>query len=80
MTTDELTIDPELDRRSAALRAVAETVPDAPDVVAFAPPTGRRRRRRALVAAGCGLVAVPLAAFMYGRQTGEFVRELPPPG
>lgn len=81
MTTDELTIDPELDRRlRRTLQAVADTVPDAPDVVAFAPPTRRRGRRRALVAAGCGLVAVPLAAFMYGRLTGEYVQELPPPG
>jgi hypothetical protein len=81
MTTDELTVDPELDGRlRRTLQAVAATVPDAPDVVAFAPANRRRGRRRVLVVAGCGLAAVPLAAFMYGRLTSEYVQELPPPG
>src|SRR5918994_7814245 len=81
MTTDELTIDPELDRRlRRTLHAVAETVEDPPDVVAFPPPTRRRRRSKAVVAAGCGLAGIPLAAFMYGRLTSEYVQELPPPG
>ncbi len=39
MTTDELTVDPELDRRlRRTLRAVAETVEDAPDVAASSSP------------------------------------------
>ena len=84
MTTDEITIDAELDRRlRRTLHAVAETVTDGTD--AGSPPpfsalTARRRRRHALVAAGCGLAAVPLAAFMYGRLSSEYVQELPPPG
>jgi hypothetical protein len=80
MTIDELTIDPELDRRlRRTLHAVAETVTEAPDL---APPTTgvRRKRRRVVVAAGVGIAAVPLAAFMYGRLTSEYVQQLPPPG
>ena len=81
MTTDELTFDPELDRLlRRTLRAVAETVPDSPTVAAFVPRTRRGRGRRTLVLAGSGLAAVPLAAFMYGRLTSEYVQELPPPG
>ena len=81
MTTDQLTIDPELERRlRSTLRAIAETVPDAGDVVEFQPRARRPRGRRALVVVGCGLAAVPLAAFMYGRLTSEYVQELPPPG
>ena len=80
MTTDELTIDPELDRRlRRTLHAVAETVTEAPDIDPPIP-VARRHRRRILVAAGAGVAAVPLAAFMYGRLSSEYVQELPPPG
>ena len=83
MTTDELTVDAELDRRlRRTLHAVADTVTEAPDAAVLppAPPARRNRRRRALVAAGCGLAAVPLAAFAYGRLSSEYVQALPPPG
>ena len=85
MTTDELTVEPELESRlRRTLQAVAGTVDDTPDttplVPAAVPPIHGRRRRRVLAAAGIGLAAVPLAAFMYGRLTSEYVQELPPPG
>jgi hypothetical protein len=85
MTHDELTIDPDLQRRlKRTLHAVAETVAEPPDAPGFTPNgvpvVSGRRRRRVLLAAGASLVAVPLAAFMYGRLGSEYVQELPPPG
>ncbi|MDT0276765.1 hypothetical protein [Blastococcus goldschmidtiae] len=85
MTRDELTVDPDLERRlKRTLHAVAETVAEPADAPGFAPSAvpvvSHRRRRRVVLAAGASFVAVPLAAFMYGRLGSEYVQELPPPG
>lgn len=84
MTTDEVLIDAELrGRLRRTLHAVAATLPESPEDAGVALSTLHargRRRRRVLIAAGCSLAAFPLAAFMYGRLTSEYVQELPPPG
>ena len=85
MTHHELAVDPDLERRlTRTLHAVAETVAEPGDAPGFTPSgvpaVPGRRRRRVVLAAGAGLVAVPLAAFMYGRLGSEHVQELPPPG
>lgn len=84
MTTDELDIDPVLERRlrtSLAAVAAAVTADSAPAPSApgpESPPPGRRPRR---LAAAAGLTAgtLSLAAFAYLQSGPEYVAELPPP-